>query len=98
MKSRSVKMVLFAASILASPALTFAGGQPNHVYTPPKNEAQDRAGIAQTVNQGKGAGITRSDVVLSGNAYREQTAQDSQALKDKSNAAGPNWNDSGFHK
>ena len=91
-------MVLFAASLLASPALTFAGGQPNHVYTPPKNEAQDRAGIVQTVNQGKGAGMTRGDGVLSGNAYREQTAQDSPALKDKSNLAGLNWNDAGFHK
>ncbi|MGA2712128.1 MAG: hypothetical protein ABSG41_03400 [Bryobacteraceae bacterium] len=50
MKSKSVKMVLLAASILVSPALTFAGGQPNKVYTPGKNEAQDRAGIARAVN------------------------------------------------
>ena len=96
MKLQSVKMVLLTASILASPVLTFAGGQPNHVYTPQKNEAQDRAGIAQSVNQGKGAGITRSDVVLRGNAYRSETAQDSQALR--ANSSGPNWNDSGFHK
>ena len=98
MKLQSVKMALLAAAILASPVLTFAGGQPNHVYTPPKNEAQDVTGIAQNVNQGKGAGMTRSDVVLRGNAYRSETAQDSQALNAKSSAAGPNWDDTAFHK
>lgn len=98
MKSQSIKLVLLTASVLASPVLTFAGGQPNRVYTPPKYEAQDRAGIAQNVNQGKGAGMTRSTVVLRGNAYRAETAQDSQALRDRSNAAGSSWNDSAFHK
>jgi hypothetical protein len=98
MKLQSVKMVLLAAAILASPVLTFAGGQPNHVYTPPKNEAQDSAGISQNVDQGKGAGMTRSDAVLRGNAYRSETGEDSQSLNAKTSAAGTNWNDSGFHK
>jgi hypothetical protein len=97
MKSQTVKMLLLAASILASPVLTFAGGQPNRVYTPGKNESQDRAGVGRNLNQGKGAGLTRNDVVLRGNAYRSETAQDSQALKQSSSAA-PNWNDLGFHK
>lgn len=97
MKLQSVKMVLLAAVVLASPVLTFAGGQPNHVYTPLKNEARDRAGIARNVNQGKGAGVTRDDVVLRGNAYRAETAEDTHALRNNS-SAGPNWNDPGFHK
>jgi hypothetical protein len=97
MKLQSVKMVLLAAAILASPVLTFAGGQHRN-YAPGKNETQNRAGIAQNVNQGKGAGMTRSDVVLRGNAYRSETAQDSQALNAKSSAAGPNWDDTAFHK
>ena len=42
--------------------------------------------------------MTRSDVVRRGNAYRAQTAEDSQALRDKSGAVGPNWNDAAFHK
>jgi hypothetical protein len=98
MKSKSVRTMLLAASILVSPALTFAGGQPNKVYPSGKNEAQDHTVFARSVNQGKGAGMTRSDVVLRGNAYRSQTAEDSQALRDKPGAAGPNWNDTAFHK
>jgi len=98
MKSKSVKMMLLTASILVSPALSFAGGQPNRIYTPSKNEAQDHTVFARNVNQGKGAGMTRSDVVLRGNAYRSETAEDSQALRVKSGASGPNWNDTAFHK
>lgn len=98
MKLQSVKMVLLVAAILASPVLTFAGGQPNHVYTPPKYEAQDRASIAQNVNQGKGAGLTRNDAVLRGNAYRSETGEDAGTLNAKTSAGGANWNDSGFHK
>ena len=98
MKSKSAKTVLLAASLMASSALAFAGGQPNHVYTPPKNEAQDRADIARTVDQGKDTGRTRSSAVLSGNAYRSQTAEDHAAVKDNSGTSGPNWNDAGFHK
>ena len=97
MKSRSVKLVLLAASILASPVFTFAGGQPNWVYTPPKNEAQSVAGVTPSLNQGKGAGMTRSDVALQGNAYRSQTAADANAVR-KPETAGPNYNDLGFHK
>jgi hypothetical protein len=98
MKSRSVKLVLLAASILANPVFTFAGGQPNWVYTPPRNEAQNLAGVARTVNQGKGAGMTRSDVALQGNAYRSQTPADNKAVRSTPDTTGPNYNDLAFHK
>jgi hypothetical protein len=97
MKSRSIKLVL-AASILASPVLTFAGGQPNRVYTPVNNEAQNAGGVARSLNQGKGAGMTRSDGTLQGNAYRSQTAADAKAVRNKPDTSGPNFNDLGFHK
>jgi hypothetical protein len=58
-----MKSVLFAAVLLASPALTFAGGQPNRVHAVSKTEMQDRTGISPNVNQGKGAGISRKQVV-----------------------------------
>jgi hypothetical protein len=98
MKSRSIKLVLLAASILANPVFTFAGGQPNTVYTPGKNEAQNLVGVGRSLNQGKGAGMTRSDGTLRGNAYRSQTADDNRAVRNKPDTTGPNFNDSGFHK
>src|SRR5580658_7668055 len=98
MKSQSIKWVLLAASILANPVFTFAGGQPNRVYTPGKNEAQNLGGVARSLNQGKGAGMTRSDVALQGNAYRSQTAVDTKAVRNKPDTSGPNFNDLGFHK
>src|ERR1700691_1563757 len=62
MKSGSIRVVLLAAVVLASPALTFAGGQPNRIHTVSKAEMQDRTGISRNVNQGKGAGISRKVV------------------------------------
>jgi|HubBroStandDraft_5_1064220.scaffolds.fasta_scaffold624408_1 hypothetical protein len=58
-----MKSVLFAAVLLASPALTFAGGQPNRMHAVSKADTQDRTGISPTVNQGKGAGLSRKQVV-----------------------------------
>lgn len=72
MKSGSIRVALFAAVILASPVLTLAGGQPNRVRTISKAEMRDRTGISQTVNQGKGAGVSRKQVTLRENT---QTAQ-----------------------
>jgi hypothetical protein len=97
MKSRSLKMPVLAASFLATSLLAFAGGQPR-TYTPAKDEVHDREGIGRNINQGKGAGMTRSYAVLRGNAYRSQTAEDTKAIKEESKAARPNWNDSAFHK
>ena len=61
MKSGSIRVVLLAAVVLASPVLTFAGSQ-SKVYAVSKAEVQDRTGISRNVNQGKGAGISRKVV------------------------------------
>lgn len=74
MKTGSIRVALFAAIALASPVLTYAGGQPNKVRTVSKAEMQDRTGISRNVNQGKGAGISRKQVFTPGNT---QTAQHS---------------------
>jgi hypothetical protein len=69
MKSGSIRIALFAAVVLASPALTFAGGQPNKVIrTMSKAEMQDRTGVSQNVNQGKGAGVSRKQVASRANS------------------------------
>jgi len=59
-----MKSALFAAVLLASPALTFAGGQPNRMHAVSKTDTQDRTGISPNVNQGKGAGLSRKQVVV----------------------------------
>jgi hypothetical protein len=59
MKSGSFRVTVLAI-VLASPMLTFAGGQPNKVRNVSKTELQARSGIARTVNQGKGAGMSRN--------------------------------------
>jgi hypothetical protein len=71
MKSGSIRIALFAAVVLASPALTFAGGQPR-VHAVSKTGTQDRTSVSPTVNQGKGAGISRKQVVVPANT--SQTA------------------------
>ena len=73
-KSGSIRVALFSAVMLASPALTFAGGQPNKVHPVSKTEMQDRTGISQTVNQGKGAGLSRRQAVSRANTSPSQTA------------------------
>jgi len=69
MKSGSIRVALFTAVMLASPALTFAGGQPK-VHAVGKTEMRDRTGVSKTLNQGKGAGISRKQVVVPANASR----------------------------
>jgi hypothetical protein len=58
---KAVRIALFAVA-LAIPALTFAGGQPNMVRSVGKTAVPDRTGVSRTVNQGKGAGITRKQM------------------------------------
>ncbi len=41
MKSRFVGIALLSGFVLASPDLTFAGGQPARVYTPARNAMRD---------------------------------------------------------
>jgi hypothetical protein len=85
------------ALVLASPALTFAGGQ-NRIYpTPSKSDTQDRTSVTKAVQFGKGTGITRNDRTLSGNAYRAQTAADNGTVKNDSGSR-PNYSDRALRK
>lgn len=83
MKSGSIRVALFTAIALASPVLTFAGGQPNRVRTVSKAEMQDRTGISRTVNQGKGAGVSRPQTGSSANtqAVSRSTGSDTAFSK-----------------
>jgi hypothetical protein len=96
MKSKSIRLALVSAFVLASPLVTFAGGQPAKVRTLSKAEVQDRTGISRAIQQGKGAGVSRNEVVLRVNAERVQTAGESATLKPA--PARANWGDSAFNK
>lgn len=96
MKSRFIKVALLPAFVLASPLLTFAGGQ-HLVRMPRKGEIPDRTGITQAVQQGKGAGMSRNQGVRA-NAYRSETADVRAALKDESGAVRFNAGDTAFRK
>jgi hypothetical protein len=95
--SRSIRVALLSAVVLASPMLSFAGGQPPVSRTPSKSEAQDRTGISRAVQQGKGTGMTRVQGVQA-NASRSQTASETQVAKDQSRAGSPNWSDPAYRK
>jgi hypothetical protein len=98
MKSQSMKLALASAFVLASPLFTFAGGQPAIRRQPGKEEMQDRTGIMRAIQQGKGTGMTRSDVVIRANAYRSQTPDESRVPAQQSGSVHSSWNDSAFHK
>jgi hypothetical protein len=55
-------IALFSVFALATPGAAFAAGQPAKVRMPVKGEAQERAGIARAVHQGKGTGMSRKNV------------------------------------
>src|SRR5580700_5163473 len=95
MKSQ-FRIALLSAIVLASPMLSFAGGQPKiHPYS--SDDGQDRAGVTRTFQQGKGSGITRSESVQV-NASREQKPAESQVAKEKAKSGNPNYGDAAFHK
>jgi hypothetical protein len=96
MKSRSIRVALLSAFVLASPSLTFAGGQ-HLVRMPRKGEIQDYADTMRAVQQGKGGGISRNEGIRA-NAYRLQTEEESLTTRDKSAAERPNPGDSVFRK
>jgi hypothetical protein len=97
MKSQLIRVATLSALVLASSVLTFAAGQPKlHRYS--KGQEQDRTGITQAVQQGKGSGMTRNQPSLSANAYRVQTAQDGAAVRDESGAVHSNIGDVAFRK
>ena len=59
MNSRSFRVAVLAAFVLTSPLLIFAAGQPKlHMLS--KSEMQDVSGATRSVQQGKGAGMTRN--------------------------------------
>jgi hypothetical protein len=96
MKSRS-RVALLSAFALTSPLLAFAGGQPAKVRTFSKDEMPNSAEVTRAVQQGKGAGVLRNQMVLRANAWRLQTEQ-SPAPREESRAIHPNWGDSAFRK
>jgi hypothetical protein len=96
MKSRSIGLALFSAFALVSPSLTFAGSQ-TRIYPANQGDTRDRIGVTHAVQQGKGTVVTRNEGVRA-NAYRSETAADSQTVKDRSNVAGPNWSDAAYRK
>jgi hypothetical protein len=96
--SRSIKVALLSAFALMSPFLTFAGDQPGQMHRYSNSEIENRDGVTRAVQQGKGAGVSRNQLVLRGNAYRSETPEESSALRNDSDVAGPNWGDSAFRK
>ena len=93
MKSQIIKAALVSAFVLASPVLSFAGGQPAKMH---KNyTSQDRTGVTRAVQQGKGSGLSRNQGVQA-NANREQTPAESQVAKEQSKPGRPV--DTAFHK
>ena len=97
MKLQPVRTVVLTALVLASPVLSYAGGQ-NRIYpTPSKRDTQDRSEVTRAVQFGKGTGTTRNDRTLSGNAYRSQTAADNGTVKSDSGSR-PNYSDRAFRK
>jgi hypothetical protein len=95
MKSRSITVTLL--SVLISPMLIFAGGQPAKVRMSNQSETQDRTGISRTLQQGKGTGTVREQGAQV-NASRSQTAAESRVAKDQSRAGYPNWGDTALRK
>ena len=97
MKSQSIRLTLLSGLVLACPLLTFAGSQSVGMHVPSKSEMQDRTDVTRAVQWGKGTNMTRNETVRA-NAYRSQTPNDSQTLKDKAAPAGPNWSDRAYRK
>lgn len=96
MKSRSTRLILISAYLIASPLVVLAGGQPK-VHRVTKQEEQDRTGISRAVQQGKGGGKSVSSQIIRANAYRSETPEESRNVVQPSSKRS-SWNDSAFHK
>jgi hypothetical protein len=96
MKSQSVRIALLSALILASPVISFGAGQ-HLIRVPSKDEAQDRSGVTRAVQYGKGTNMTRNEGVRA-NAFRSQTPEESQVVKNQPKSGWPKWSDPGFRK
>jgi len=97
MKFRSFRVAALSALVLTGPLLTFAAGQPK-LHRLDKSEMQDLSGAPPAVQQGKGTGITRSQMVSRANDYHLATAKELPAPGDESAALQPRWSDSAFRK
>ena len=100
MKFRFIRVAVLSAFVLTSPLLIFAAGQPK-LRMLSKNEIEDVDGVSQAVQQGKGAGLSRSQVVLRSNRasdYHLRTATELPAPADESSASHPNRSDSALRK
>jgi hypothetical protein len=96
MKSTSIKVMLLSAFAMASPLLTLAGDRA--VAPSGKDHAQDRAEIGRALQQGKGAGMSLSAVVIRADASRVQTAEEKLVVKKQPAAPRSNLSDTAFHK
>ena len=96
MKSTSIKVTLSLAFVMASPLLTLAGDR----AVPPsgKDHAQDRTEIGRALQQGKGSGMSLSQVVFRANASRVQTADEKSVVKEQPVAQRSNLSDPAFTK
>jgi hypothetical protein len=95
MKLRSVKAMMLSALVMASPLLTFAGDR----AVPPsgRDNGQEHI-IGRALQQGKGTGMSLSQVVIRTNANRVQTADEKGVVKEQPAAPHSNLSDPAFHK
>ncbi len=98
MKSRSIRVALLSAFVLASALLTFAGSQPPIYRTPSKSEMQSQTGLARAVQQGKGGGSFHHQVMRRVNASRLKTAPDGAVPNATPATVHPNSGDAAFRK
>jgi hypothetical protein len=97
MKVRSIKMAVLSTFLVLASPLAFAGSQSTGMHVPSQSEMQNRDGVTQAVQQGKGSGMTRNQEVRA-NAYRSQTAGESPTVRNGSGAGDSNRGDMAFRK
>ena len=97
MKSQMIKATLVSAFVLASPILSFAAAGAHLIRVPSKDEVQSKVGVTRAVQPGKGSMVTRNQEVQA-NAYREQTASESQVTKDQSRTGSQYLSDKALRK
>jgi hypothetical protein len=96
MKSTPIKGMLLSAFVMTSSLLAFAGDR----AAPPsgKGNAQDGIEITRAVQQGKGTGMSLSQVVIHSNANRVQTADEKGVVRAQPTATRSNVSDPAFHR
>jgi hypothetical protein len=96
MKYASIRVMLLSAFVLSVPLLTFAGDR----AVPPTggDHVRDRTEIGRALQQGKGAGMSLSQVVIHANASRVQTSDEKSVVRNQPAAPRSNLTDTAFHK